>query len=311
MQPSNPGCPLVAFGARLTAEGRLAARTVRGYLDDARLFLQFVAAGAEPWERLAAVTPAVVVAFIEHCQSERGNSRRSLARKLSALRAFFAYLGEAGVVLVDPARQVPAVAFDRRAPDALSAQEALLLLGAARSASNHPERDHCLLSVFLHCGCRLAEAVDLRLGDVDLAGRWLTIRGRRNRLRVVPLTPVVARSFGEWLSVRPAVGHDFCFVGRAGKPMTARSMQYVFGKIVAGSPVKRKLSVHKLRHTCLALLCSAGMDTRSLQEIAGHSDASSTHAYVRVFSQDLQQKMDRHPLNSLSPRLELQRSGGI
>jgi site-specific recombinase XerD len=314
MQQSPPGCPLAVFGTRLTAEGRLAARTVRGYLDDARLFLQFMNAGAtglEPWESLTAVTPGVVAAFIDHCRAERGNSQRSLARKLSALRAFFTYLGGDGVVLSNPARQVPAVAFERRAPDALSTQEALLLLGAVRSASNHPERDHCLISAFLHCGCRLSEAVDLRLGDVDLAGRWLTIRGRRERLRVVPLTPVVARSFGDWLRVRPAVDHDFCFVGRSGKPMTARSMQYVFGKIAASSPVERKLSVHKLRHTCLALLCSAGMDIRSLQEIAGHSDASSTHAYVRAFSQDLQEKMDRHPLNSLPPRLELQKPEGI
>ncbi|HAI20595.1 MAG TPA: hypothetical protein DCM14_01625 [Clostridiales bacterium UBA8153] len=315
MPQSPPGCPLVAFGARLTAEGRLAARTVQGYRDDARLFLQFLAtstaAGIEPWGSLAQVTPPVVAAFIEHCRAERGNNRRSLARKLSALRAFFTYLGETGVVLGNPARQVPAVEFARRAPDALSAQEALLLLGAVRSASHHPERDYCLMSVFLHCGCRLSEAVDLRLGDLNLPGRWLTIRGRRSRLRVVPLTPVAARSFADWLNVRPAVDHDFCFVGRAGRPMTARSMQYVFGKIAARSLVGRRLSVHKLRHTCLALLCGAGMDIRSLQEIAGHSDASSTQVYVRAFSGDLQEKMDRHPLNSLPPRLELLKPEGI
>ncbi|MEW6522345.1 MAG: tyrosine-type recombinase/integrase [Bacillota bacterium] len=304
MPKTPPGSLLCGFAAQLATERRLSARTIHGYLDDARLLLQFLAKsqpGGEVGDRLASVTPPTLGAFLEYCRVERGNSHRSLARKLSALRAFFAYLGQVGLVPGNPAQHVPAVEFRRRAPDALSAHEAQLLVAAVRPASNHPERDHALLSVFLHCGCRLSEVVNLRLKDVDLPGRWLTVRGRRNRLRVVPLTPAAARSLRDWLAVRPLVDHDFLFVGRAGRPMSARSMQYVFGKIVAQSPVRRRLSLHNLRHTCLSLLYGAGMDVRSLQEIAGHCDQSSTQVYARVFSEDLQQKMDRHPLNTAMP----------
>jgi site-specific recombinase XerD len=296
-----PDEPLAAFAHSLQTAG-LARRTIEGYLDDARLFCRFLG-DTDLWAALRRASTETITDFLHYCALERGNGQRSLARKLSALKALFRALERMGAVSGNPTAGVPSVAFERMLPRPLALAEARGLLQTVRRVSNHPERDYALFCTFLHCGCRLSEAAGLRLGDVDLPGCWLTVRGRRGRTRLVPLTTTAARAYAEWLACRPPVDHDHLFVGRAGRPMSARSMQYVCGRIATHLSLPHPgLSLHRLRHTCLALLHQSGMDIRSLQEVAGHADLSSTQVYARISEENLQEKMSRHPLNEARSR---------
>ncbi len=280
----------------------LADRTVAGYADDVRLFCEFVTdeAGSMTvdWSSLDVTS---LQRFFYHCLHQRSNHPRSLARKLSALRLFFDYLNEAGRGCDNPARAMPTFTFKRQLPRSLTLAEARLLLTNVPLHSNQPERDCALFSVFLHCGCRLAEAVDLRVSDVSLKDRCLMVRGWKSRSRIIPLNNAVFGALREWLEVRPKVDHDHVFCGRGGRPMSGRAMQYAFSKHISRSPLSGEgLSLHKLRHTCLVMLLNAGVEVKALRELAGHADLSSTSIYTQVVRETLEEKVERHPLNQLS-----------
>jgi integrase/recombinase XerD len=226
----------------------------------------------------------------------------SIRRKVAALKVFFRYLEEQGVVHESPARKLKIKRpVENRVPTVLSSREVRALLAApkgqiaelsaARDSSPGGRnryfcavRDHVILELLFSTGIRIGELVALDLHDVDLEKRLIQITGRATRGRCVALTAdIVITAMASYIELRSERTLDTTalFVGRAGTRLTIYSIENIFKKHVRIAEIKRH-TPHALRHTMAALLVSSGADIREVQEILGHASILSTQVYMKL-----------------------------
>jgi integrase/recombinase XerD len=227
----------------------------------------------------------------------------SIRRKVAALKVFFRYLEEQGVVNESPARRLKIKRpVENRIPTVLSQREVRSLLAApkeqiaelATSRDLSPGgrnryfcaiRDNLILELLFSTGIRIGELVALNVSDVDLDNRMIRITGRATRGRSVALTSdVVVVALGTYLDLRNerALETSALFVGRSGTRLTIYSIENIFKKHVRLAEIKRHITPHALRHTMAAMLVSSGADIRDVQEILGHASILSTQVYTKL-----------------------------
>lgn len=227
----------------------------------------------------------------------------SIRRKVAALKVFFRYLEEKGIVSESPARKlkikrpvesrVPTVLSNREVKSLLAApKEQIGALSASRDASPGGRnrffcavRDDVILELLFSTGIRIGELVALDVKDVDLAGRQIHITGRATRGREVTISsPELGDSLQTYLDIRSERELDTqaLFVGRAGTRLTIYSIENIFKKHVRLAEIKRHITPHALRHTMAAMLVSSGTDIREVQEILGHASILSTQVYTKL-----------------------------
>jgi integrase/recombinase XerD len=227
----------------------------------------------------------------------------SIRRKVAALKVFFRYLEEQGIVSESPARRLKIKKpVENRVPTVLSPREVRALLSAPKeqvaelatlrdnSAGSRNRyfcavRDNIILELLFSTGIRIGELVAMNVADVDLERRQIQITGRATRGRAVVLTSeVVVESLRQYLELRAerALSTPALFVGRSGTRLTIYSIENIFKKHVRLAEIKRHVTPHSLRHTMAAMLVSSGTDIREVQEILGHASILSTQVYTRL-----------------------------
>jgi integrase/recombinase XerC/integrase/recombinase XerD len=227
----------------------------------------------------------------------------SIRRKVAALKVFFRFLEEKGVVTESPARKlkikrpvenrVPTVLSNREVRSLLAApKDQIAELSAIRDQSPGSRnryfcavRDDVILELLFSTGIRIGELVALNITDVDLLKKQIQITGRATRGRLVALTPgIVADSLGQYLDLRAdrTLETSALFVGRSGTRLTIYSIENIFKKHVRLAEIKRHITPHSLRHTMAAMLVSSGTDIREIQEILGHASILSTQVYTKL-----------------------------
>jgi len=227
----------------------------------------------------------------------------SIRRKVAALKVFFRYLEETGVVTESPARKlkikrpvesrVPTVLSNREVKSLLAApKEQIGALSASRDASPGGRnrffcavRDDVILELLFSTGIRIGELVALDVKDVDLAARQIHITGRATRGREVTIAQnELADGLRTYLDIRAEreLETQALFVGRAGTRLTIYSIENIFKKHVRLAEIKRHITPHALRHTMAAMLVSSGTDIREVQEILGHASILSTQVYTKL-----------------------------
>lgn len=275
----------------------LSDRTLRAYQSDLSQFHLHVN------ERSTGeITPQDLEAYLEKLGT--GPYRdTSIRRKVAALKVFFRYLEEQGVVSESPARRLKIKRpVESRIPTVLSAREVRSLLAAPKeqiaelsssrdnSAGGRNRyfcavRDNLILELLFSTGIRIGELVGMNVTDVDLARRQIQITGRATRGRTVPLTSdVLVSALTTYLDLRAERRLDTpaLFVGRSGTRLTIYSIENIFKKHVRLAEIKRHITPHALRHTMAAMLVSAGTDIHEVQEILGHASILSTQVYTRL-----------------------------
>ena len=227
----------------------------------------------------------------------------SIRRKVAALKVFFRFLEEQGIVTESPARRLKIKKpVENRVPTVLSTREVRALLAAPKeqvaelsSLRDHSAgsrnryfcavRDNVILELLFSTGIRIGELVALNVGDVDLERHQIQITGRATRGRAVMLTSeVVVDALRQYLELRGerSLSNSALFVGRSGTRLTIYSIENIFKKHVRLAEIKRHVTPHSLRHTMAALLVSSGTDIREVQEILGHASILSTQVYTRL-----------------------------
>lgn len=227
----------------------------------------------------------------------------SIRRKVAALKVFFRFLEEQGVVPESPARKLRIKKpVENRVPTVLSNREVRALLAAPKeqveelmvhrdhSAGSRNRyfcavRDNVILELLFSTGIRIGELVALNVSDVDVERKQIQITGRATRGRAVTLSsetlPVAMVQYLELRSERN-LSTPALFVGRSGTRLTIYSIENIFKKHVRLAEIKRHVTPHALRHTMAAHLVSAGTDIREVQEILGHASILSTQVYTRL-----------------------------
>jgi integrase/recombinase XerC len=296
---------LAAFLDYLRLNRNASAHTAAAYESDLTQFLDFAAQHHETRSlEPAHLQLGTIRAFMAELYRQ-GHARASVARKLSALRAFGRYLRREGLIDADPASLAASPKRERKIPAYLSIDEMTRLLEMPDPADPLGCRDRAILEMFYASGLRLSELVGLDLEDVNLRARMVRVMGKGAKERLVPFNSATERSLREWLKARAILrpgldersqsrgprgrgaksrGHsrDPLFLNFRGARLTGRSVQRLVARYVAACSTRFGISPHALRHSFATHLLQRGADLRAIQELLGHVQLSTTQRYTHV-----------------------------
>ena len=237
----------------------------------------------------------------------RGLSRRTIARKLSAVRTFFRFLHREGHIGSNPARSVKGPKAEQRLPGHVGHGdiESIFRTAEARAAENTLQgtRNLVILELLYGSGLRLAEAQGLDMGNLDLANRQARVTGKGSKERIVPLTGAAVTAIrryearrAEVVGSRASADHEALLVNPTGRRLSRRSIQTVVRRFLQDTAGGEGLSAHSLRHSFATHLLDAGADLLAVKELLGHASLSTTQIYMHTSTERLRQVYDRaHP----------------
>lgn len=299
------------FTQRLIAQRRSSPHTVAAYRDTFRLLLGFVQqrSGTRP-DRLglADLDAAVIGAFLDHLEQDRGVAVATRNARLAAVHSFFVYAAlchpeHAG--LIQRVLAIPAKRTDRRPVSYLTGPEIDALLAAPDRSTRIGRRDQALLVLAVQTGLRVSELTGLRHQDVTLGtGATVSCTGKGRKQRCTPLAPATATVIGSWMRETGGEPGDPLFPGPRGQALTRDAIRRLVERHVASaarscpSIATKRVSPHTLRHSAAMQLLDAGVDTAVIALWLGHESIRTTDVYQHA---DLRTK--ERALSLLAPRL--------
>jgi len=285
----------------LTHERQLSDHTVRAYERDLRDLGVFLTEylGTPEWE-WDGVDRLTLRSFMGWCL-RKGLSRRTIARKLSAVRGFFRFLHLEDRLPINPARAVRAPKSEKRLPGHLSRGEmdVIFRLAEARAAENTLQGTRALLILELlyGSGLRLSELHGLNLEDLDTDRSQVKVRGKGRKERIVPLTPRALQALGRYgprraeaaspCSEDPSRDSSALLRNARGGRLSRRSIQRSVRNVLEKAASHQGLSVHSLRHSFATHLLDAGADLMAVKELLGHVSLSTTQIYTHTSTERL------------------------
>lgn len=286
---------LARWLAYLGAEKRMSPKTCEAYRRDAGQFLSFMAehlGGAPSLKQLAKLTPADIRAFMA-ARRAQGAGNRSLMRVLAGTRSFARFLERNGKGKVGALAAVRTPKLARTLPKPVPASAARQMTDADLRAGEEREtwvlaRDAAVLSMLYGSGLRISEALGLKRKDAD--GRdALTVIGKGNKTRMVPVLPQVTKLIGEYLKLCPyeLAPEGPLFVGARGGPLSPRVVQLAMARLRGALGLPDSATPHALRHSFATHLLARGGDLRAIQELLGHASLSTTQIYTAVDAERL------------------------
>lgn len=219
--------------------------------------------------------------------SGRGASKASVARKLAAIRSFYAALVRSGSAAANPADLVATPKRDSKLPRVLSAEQMQSLLERIPARTPLELRDRAMLELAYSCGLRAQEVIDLDLGSPDFEAERLRVEGKGSKTRLVPIGEPAQRALRRYLDRgRPSLvaGRDepALLVSKSGRRLHPSDLRRRLERWVRQAAVAGGISPHTLRHSFATHLLEGGADLRAIQELLGHSSLSTTQIYTRV-----------------------------
>jgi integrase/recombinase XerC len=234
-----------------------------------------------------------IVEFINHLGTKKA-SAVTRKRKLAAIRGFLKFLKENEIIYGNPADTIEGPIREERDPAILLKTEYKALLQVAGDNS----RDFAIVMLFLQSGLRVSELVNLKIQDVDFTSREITVRqGKGRKDRVVPLVKQAEQALKAYLKVRDALPeYDEVFIARNGTSMDQRTVRYRIHKYYKEAGIKKKASVHTLRHTFSTHQIHNGLKINQLKEVLGHRRMETTYKYVHLDRTNLRTEMENGAL---------------
>ena len=247
-------------------------------------------------------------AFISYLATNLRSKPATRARKVSSIRVFFKYLSsKAKLIESNPAQDLETPKLDRRMPKYLTLDDSKKLLSVAGNEDNRNSyRDYAITTLFLNCGMRLSELVNINIKDIKFDDCKMTVIGKGNKARTIYLNNACMRAIAEYLEVRPKEGikydsKDALFLSERRERISNRTVQYIIKNELRKAGLDtNKYSVHKLRHTAATLMYQYGnVDIRALQELLGHASISTTEIYTHVENEQVRNAVESNPLANL------------
>ena len=288
------------FLAYLSVEKNSSQLTVMNYRKDLLAFQQFAEEKLQGTDWFN-VTPLDVRSYLAEL-NEHGYARRTVARRISALRSFYKYLVRENKLESSPLLRVRSPKLEKKLPIFLDQIEITELLEQP-GVDALGKRDAAILELLYATGCRVSELVGLTLNRVDLHNRFVLVLGKGNKERLIPLGHTCCQAMQNYYPQRVALmekyhaaSHDYIFVNNRGGRLTDRSVRRILDKYINQLAISKNVSPHTIRHTFATHLLENGADLRSVQELLGHANLSTTQIYTHVSTEHITSEYKKkHP----------------
>lgn len=268
----------------LSTERGLAMNTLESYGRDLRQYSQYLETDEE--SEMGPVSRATIVAYLVHLQGQ-GKATATIARRLAALKAFYQFLVRQKYLSQDPTANLESPKLEKRLPKVLSVREVELLLAQPDPGQAAGMRDRAMLELLYATGIRVSELVALDVGDVNLELGYIQCSGKGAKQRIVPLGSLAIASCRDYLeSGRNRLVKDreeqALFVNHHGRRLTRQGFWKIVKKYADDASIDKEITPHTLRHSFATHLLENGADLRSVQEMLGHADISTTQVYSQL-----------------------------
>lgn len=294
------------FTDRLLRQQQVSPNTIASYRDTFRLLLAFVQqrTGTRPARlEVEQLDAQLIGAFLEHLETQRGNSARTRNLRLAAIHSFFNYLAlrhPEHAELIARVLTIPPKRADKRIVTFLAPEEVKALLASPDRTTPTGRRDHALLLCAAQTGLRISELIALTNGDVELGtGPHLRTFGKGRKERVAPLTRQTVAVLKVWMRERGGLPADPLFPTRTGRPLSRDAIERRLAKHLTTARsqcptlASKRVSMHSLRHTAAMMLLHAGIDTTTIALWLGHEQERTTHIYLHADLELKQRALDR------------------
>lgn len=282
----------------LTVERGLAKNTLQAYRRDLLQFENYLKKrGIASWSEIEQKN---ILAFLMYLQGQ-GQTSNSISRKLAAIKSFFRFLALEKNLKNNPAELLSSPKLERKLPRVLELKEVEELLNAPKGQTAIALRDKAMLEVLYATGIRVSELVSLTLPEVNLSLGYLKCFGKGSKERIVPLGSLAQMAVSLYLekgraSLLKKATSNYLFLNQQGKSLTRQGFWKIIKKYAQKSGITKAITPHTLRHSFATHLLENGADLRSVQEMLGHVDISTTQIYTHLTKQKLKQIYDStHP----------------
>jgi len=278
---------LLTYESYLKTEKKASANTVSSYLRDVHQFAQAMALRGID---LADVLSRDVEEYILGL-TRKGKSPATVTRSIASIKSFYQCLMYRGFVSNNPAKGVSGAKVERKLPQILTSREVDLLLEQPDCTDLKGYRDRAMLELLYATGIRVSELIALDLDDLNLPAGMLRCHSK-GKERVIPLYPAAVRAIREYIhAVRPqlvgAAEEMALFVNMSGERMSRQGFWKLIKQYQEKAGIRKEITPHTLRHSFAAHLLENGADLRSIQEMLGHADISSTQVYSKLVNQKI------------------------
>ncbi len=273
----------------LEIEKNYSEHTINNYKIDLNDFKKFL--GEAPVENTDYLVLRKYLAVLK----EKNLGARSVARHLSSLRSFFKFLTREGYIKANPIASISSPKLEKHLPSFLTEEETSRLIEASIPNDEAGLRDRAILETFYSTGIRIHELANLNTDDIDPISCIVKVRGKGKKERIVPIGDKAVTAIRAYLDKRkknpPAV-----FLNKNGSRLTTRGIRNIVKKYINISGIKQGVSPHTLRHSFATHLLNRGADLRSVQELLGHANLSTTQIYTHLTTEKLKSVYDKaHP----------------
>lgn len=289
---------LEEFIYHLAVERALAENTLVSYRTDLNGYILFCR--KQGLISLEQADRDTVMSYLYKLQLD-GRSPATISRRLAALRSFYRYMIREGKLHTDPTGELDSPKSPQKLPRVLTVEEVDLLLGQPSISEPAGIRDKAMLEVLYATGIRVSELVSLNLEQAHIKNGFIRCFGKGNKERLVPLGDVAARFLEEYLMrgrsklIRPE-GAQALFVNQHGRRLTRQGFWKIIKKYAQKAMIAKEITPHTMRHSFATHLLENGADIRSVQEMLGHADVSTTQIYTHLTRNKLKEIYNRsHP----------------
>jgi len=288
----------------LAVEKGFSANTVGAYRNDLDQLAGFIegAAAAKGFKAdWTSVDRNLLISYIIDLK-DRNYSSATVARKVAAVKSFFAFLVAERKIQNDPTENISSPKVNKSLPKPLSLQEVdALLAQPAKSSTPEAIRDVAMLELLYACGMRVSELVDLNVNDINMKAAFVRCLGKGSKERIIPIHDRAIQSVKEYISeARPQLlkgkEEQALFLNRRGERLTRQGFWLILKGHAKAAGIKKSVTPHTIRHSFATHILNGGADLRSVQELLGHANISSTQIYTHLTSEHVRQSYDKaHP----------------
>jgi len=288
---------IAAYQTYLAQEKHASANTLSSYIRDLNQFRTWLLGSGIT--DLRKVKKEAINEYLLH-MTQIGKSPATVTRSTASIKSFYAYLLQSGAIKANPAKSVAAMKVERKYPEILTNREVELFLEQPKCVDEKGFRDHAMLELLYATGIRVSELIGLNVEDVNLSAGFIrcTSRGKE---RIVPLYHTAVKALEDYVrNIRPRIIADeeehALFVNMNGERMSRQGFWKIIKYYQEKAEIDKDITPHTLRHSFAVHLLENGADLRSIQEMLGHADISSTQIYTHVVKKQLKDVYNKaHP----------------